>query len=38
VMLVGQAALSFRSWTGRDAPIEAMRAGALAGLAARAHD
>jgi shikimate dehydrogenase len=34
-MLVGQAALSFRQWTGKDAPVDAMRAGAMAGLAAR---
>jgi shikimate dehydrogenase len=31
-MLVGQAALAFRTWTGVDAPLEAMRAGALASL------
>ncbi len=35
VMLVGQAALSFGQWTGNDAPVDAMRAGAMAGLAAR---
>jgi shikimate dehydrogenase len=35
-MLVHQAAHAFRLWTGTDAPIAAMRAGAEAGLAARA--
>ncbi|MDQ2648138.1 MAG: shikimate dehydrogenase [Actinomycetota bacterium] len=35
-MLVHQAAHAFRLWTGIDAPVEAMRAGAEAGLAARA--
>jgi shikimate dehydrogenase len=34
-MLVHQAAHAFRLWTGVDAPVEAMRAGARAGLAAR---
>jgi shikimate dehydrogenase len=33
VMLVGQAALAFRSWTGREAPVAEMRAGAVEGLA-----
>ncbi len=33
-MLVGQAGLAFESWTGVDAPVAAMRAGALAALAA----
>ncbi len=31
-MLVGQAAHAFRQWTGSDAPIEQMRAGALRGM------
>ena len=34
-MLVHQAALAFTRWTGQDAPLEAMRAAAEAGLAAR---
>jgi shikimate dehydrogenase len=32
-MLIHQAALAFRLWTGEDAPLEAMSAGALAALA-----
>jgi shikimate dehydrogenase len=35
-MLVHQAALAFTRWTGVEAPIDAMRAAAQAGLAARA--
>jgi shikimate dehydrogenase len=35
VMLIGQAALSFRQWTGHEPPLDAMRAGAIMGLAAR---
>ena len=31
-MLIHQAALAFRAWTGEDAPLEAMSAAALAGL------
>ena len=31
-MLIHQAALAFRLWTGEDAPLEAMSAGALAAL------
>lgn len=34
-MLVHQAAHAFRLWTGQDAPVDAMRSGALAALAAR---
>lgn len=34
-MLVHQAAIQFEAWTGHDAPIAAMRAGALAELARR---
>jgi shikimate dehydrogenase len=33
-MLVGQAALSFERWTGRAAPVEAMRRGAMEALGA----
>ena len=35
-MLVHQAALAFRSWTGEDPPLEAMSAAAVRALAARA--
>jgi shikimate dehydrogenase len=34
-MLVGQAAASYRRWTGRDAPVEVMVRAAEAALAAR---
>lgn len=34
-MLVGQAAIAFTRWTQMEAPVEAMRAAALAGLTAR---
>jgi shikimate 5-dehydrogenase len=32
-MLVHQAALQFRLWTGEDAPVEVMRSAALAAVA-----
>jgi shikimate dehydrogenase len=36
-MLIHQAALQFRLWTGEDAPLEAMSAAAVATVAAMAH-
>jgi shikimate dehydrogenase len=36
-MLIHQAALQFRLWTGEDAPLEAMSAAAVAAVAAMAH-